>query len=163
MTVDTHQSSSGDSNCLEAKGEGQYPLGSANSPVEEDRHQDSSNTRKRKRSPRRSVPNELESAKRIAISNNFEVSKFLQQYLGKLPQYICRLVAKAWIKTIHPKKQSMYPYAKGYGKPPSWWPPTTPVGVLGPLRGKVRHREPDHLQKDGWNPFLLDRLGTVPN
>lgn len=52
-----------------------------------------------------------------------------------LQQATCKLVVKAWIKVIEPKKQMKYPYNKGEELKPAWWP-----------QG-VRHREPDHLSK----------------
>ncbi|KAJ5364989.1 uncharacterized protein N7496_010702 [Penicillium cataractarum] len=64
-----------------------------------------------------------------------------------LQQTNCRVLAKAYIKVVEPRKQVNYPYngRKAIGgrtvqldpeqtKPP-WWPP------------QVRHREPDHLPK----------------
>lgn len=54
-----------------------------------------------------------------------------------LQQATCKLVVKAWIKVIEPKKQMKFPYNKGEDLKPSWWP------------AGVRHREPDHLSKLG--------------
>jgi hypothetical protein len=54
-----------------------------------------------------------------------------------LQQHTCKVVVKAWIKVMEPKKQTRYPYNKGNeGKPP-WWP------------SDLRHKEPDHLVKSG--------------
>lgn len=77
----------------------------------------------------------------------------LRRYYGKvfqnLQQANCRIIAKAYIRLVEPRKQLQYPYngRKSVGgktqqynseetKPP-WWP-------LG-----VTHREPDHLPKSG--------------
>jgi hypothetical protein len=57
--------------------------------------------------------------------------------LDMLQQQTCKIVVKAWIKVIEPKKQTKYPYNKGEAGRPGWWP-----------QG-VRHREPDHLMKPG--------------
>ncbi|ORY27182.1 hypothetical protein BCR39DRAFT_469578 [Naematelia encephala] len=52
-----------------------------------------------------------------------------------LQQATCKLVVKAWIKVIEPKKQMKFPYNRGEELRPTWWPEG------------VRHREPDHLSK----------------
>lgn len=54
-----------------------------------------------------------------------------------LQQATCKLVVKNWIKVIEPKKQMKFPYNKGEDLKPQWWPEG------------VRHREPDHLSKQG--------------
>lgn len=79
----------------------------------------------------------------------------LEQYytisLRHFQQVNCRVVAKAFIKFIEPRKQVRHPYNGGRPKPgappgtkgdpektkPEWWP----AGVV--------HREPDHLKKEG--------------
>lgn len=60
-----------------------------------------------------------------------------------LQQATCKLVVKAWIKVIEPKKQSKFPYNRGEDCRPDWWPE------------HIRHREPDHLQKPGEYNFKL--------
>lgn len=72
-----------------------------------------------------------------------------------IQQSLCRLVAKEWIKYIHPKKQSTHPYnGKVAGRSvngdsestkPPYWPKD------------VRHKEPDHISKDGEFPILQQR------
>lgn len=54
-----------------------------------------------------------------------------------IQQSTCKLVVKAWIKVIEPKKQVRFPYNKGEQGRPAWWPEG------------IRHREPDHLGKNG--------------
>jgi hypothetical protein len=66
-----------------------------------------------------------------------------------LQQTNCRILAKAYIKILEPRKQVNYPYngRKSVGgrkvqldpevTKPSWWP------------SRVRHHEPDHLPKVG--------------
>ena len=62
--------------------------------------------------------------------------------LQLLQQLACKMVAKAWIKKIQPKKQTTHPYCYGLKKAPPWWPP------------KVTHKEPDHIKKAGaWDAF----------
>lgn len=79
--------------------------------------------------------------------------RLLRQYYEKvfqnLQQTNCRVIAKAYIKLVEPRKQAQYPYngrrtvagrtqqfSPEETKPP-WWPPG------------VSHREPDHLPKAG--------------
>ena len=64
--------------------------------------------------------------------DNYYASRF-----AALQQATCKLVVKAWIKVIEPKKQMKFPYNKGEDLKPAWWPEG------------VRHREPDHLSKTG--------------
>jgi hypothetical protein len=71
----------------------------------------------------------------------------------KFQQTNCRVLAKAYIKILEPRKQVNYPYngRKSVGgitvqldpevTKPSWWP------------SRVRHREPDHLPKVGMSPI----------
>jgi hypothetical protein len=60
-----------------------------------------------------------------------------------LQQATCKLVVKNWIKVIEPKKQMKFPYNKGEDLKPQWWPEG------------VRHREPDHLSKQGTSRFTV--------
>ena len=64
--------------------------------------------------------------------DDYYISRF-----AALQQATCKLVVKAWIKVIEPKKQMKFPYNKGEELRPAWWPEG------------VRHREPDHLSKTG--------------
>jgi hypothetical protein len=79
------------------------------------------------------------------IKNLFYANRFKRMH--QLP---CKMIAKAWIKVIEPKKQAKFPYnggkkAKqlGHTKPngevtrPPWWPLNQP------------HKEPDHIRKTG--------------
>ncbi|KAJ5117564.1 hypothetical protein N7448_011196 [Penicillium atrosanguineum] len=77
--------------------------------------------------------------------------RLLRQYYEKvfqnLQQTNCRVLAKAWVKIVEPRKQVEFPYngRKVVGSKtiqfrpeetqPPWWPPG------------VTHREPDHLPK----------------
>jgi hypothetical protein len=66
-----------------------------------------------------------------------ELMTWYSSKFDSLQQQTCKVVVKAWIKVIEPKKQTRYPYNKGNeGKPP-WWPQD------------LRHKEPDHLVKFG--------------
>ena len=72
----------------------------------------------------------------VAIAPH-ELHQWYTTKFDALQQQTCKIVVKAWIKVMEPKKQTRFPYNKGEtGKPP-WWP-----------QG-VRHKEPDHLMKPG--------------
>ncbi|KAJ5524660.1 hypothetical protein N7494_011310 [Penicillium frequentans] len=89
-----------------------------------------------------------------------DVQKVMSYYEGALKhfqQLNCRMVAKAFIKFIEPRKQVRHPYNGGKPPPgsapgatgdpektkPEWWPP----GVM--------HKEPDHLRKEYRIELLL--------
>jgi len=79
----------------------------------------------------------------LRIGNDDGVAEFYATRFKNIQQTACKLIAKAWIKTLAPKKQSTHPYT---GREiPEWWP--KPWGSA-PCE-KVRHREPDHLKKYG--------------
>ena len=80
--------------------------------------------------------------KPLMIGNSEEVTTFLETRFRQLQQLCCKIVAKAWIKVIEPKKQTRYPYNRGEESKPDWWPID------------VRHKEPDHLMKPGI-PLIL--------
>lgn len=63
-----------------------------------------------------------------------------------LSQSVCKTVAKEWIKVAEPKKQALYPYKFFNSSKPPWWP------------GRVKHIEPDHLDKDGRIDVLISIL-----
>ena len=75
--------------------------------------------------------------KPLTISNQQDVTIFLETRFRQLQQLCCKIVAKAWIKVIEPKKQTRFPYNRGEESKPDWWP------------DDVRHKEPDHLMKPG--------------
>jgi hypothetical protein len=59
-----------------------------------------------------------------------------------MQQSSCKVMAKAFVKLVEPKKQSNHPYTKGNLKAPPWWPNTEGAN-------SVTHKEPDHLKKPG--------------
>ncbi|CCH45725.1 hypothetical protein BN7_5311 [Wickerhamomyces ciferrii] len=71
----------------------------------------------------------------LHLSSETELHNHLRTCFRELQQLSCKAIAKAWIKTIEPKKQTRYPYNKGESTKPPWWP------------SKIRHCEPDHLIK----------------
>lgn len=78
----------------------------------------------------------------IAIGDDAARDEVYRQCLKDIQQNGCKVIGKAWVKLLEPKKQSTYPYTKGAQKRPPWWPAMT-----GP--NKIRHKEPDHLHKRG--------------
>lgn len=89
--------------------------------------------------------------KQLRIGDKDEVKKFYEQRFRNCQQTACKLIAKAWVKAVEPKKQSNHPYTGSDEKAPEWWPKP-----WGPTRDeKVRHKEPDHLYKKGTLRLLL--------
>jgi hypothetical protein len=83
--------------------------------------------------------------RRIQIQNSDELWKFYDERFKNCQQSACKLIAKAWIKAVEPKKQSTHPYTGSDEKAPGWWP--KPWG--NEKEHRVRHKEPDHLYKRG--------------
>lgn len=81
----------------------------------------------------------------LRIGDSQAVYRYYEEQFKQLQQTACKLMAKAWVKVIEPKKQSTYPYTGNEQKAPPWWP--KPWGDLKDDR--VRHKEPDHLYKKG--------------
>jgi hypothetical protein len=82
----------------------------------------------------------------LVISDHDAVTTFYMTRLRQMQQLMCKVVAKAWIKVIEPKKQSNFPYNRGDESKPAWWPQD------------VRHKEPDHLMKPERLTLLLTML-----
>ncbi|KAF7852433.1 hypothetical protein EAF04_010973 [Stromatinia cepivora] len=76
----------------------------------------------------------------LRIGDEEEVTKFYSCRFKDMQQASCKLMGKAFVKLVEPRKQTHYPYTKGAAKAPPWWPVTS--GEL-----LVRHKEPDHLLK----------------
>lgn len=85
----------------------------------------------------------------ISIRDNDFLRRYYERVFQNLQQTNCRVLAKAYVKLVEPRKQLIYPYNgrkivaggtqqldPGETKPP-WWP------------SGVSHREPDHLLKAG--------------
>lgn len=93
----------------------------------------------------------------IRVGDSNKLMNYYEGALKHFQQLNCRMVAKAFIKFIEPRKQVRHPY--NGGKPPAgsapgttgdpektkpeWWPP----GVM--------HKEPDHLRKEYRIELLL--------
>jgi hypothetical protein len=88
--------------------------------------------------------------KGIKLDNEVDLWNFYGQRFKNCQQTACKMMAKAWIKAVEPKKQSNHPYTGSDEKAPDWWP--------RPQQGeKVRHKEPDHLFKRGTMACILTR------
>ena len=76
---------------------------------------------------------------RLLIGDEAEVERFYVASFKDMRQSSCKVISKAFVKFVEPKKQS---HTKGDTSAPPWWPDT---------RGDqpVRHKEPDHLLKPG--------------
>lgn len=113
---------------------------------------------------------------RFPIEDRKQVVMTLGRRLDQMQQLACKVILKAWIRAIEPKKQSNFPYVgsdkkkkqeaekngmKKRAKPkngpdsPPWWPSAHEDwwGLLShpacASLDEVRHKEPDHLRKEG--------------
>ncbi|KOS18982.1 Uncharacterized protein ESCO_001154 [Escovopsis weberi] len=85
----------------------------------------------------------ISSRRPIKIGESAAIWNFYEQRFKNCQQTACKLIAKAWVKAVEPKKQSTHPYTGSDEKAPDWWPK-----AWGPTKeDKVRHKEPDHLYK----------------
>ena len=96
----------------------------------------------------------------LRIGDSQKVMAYYEGALKHFQQLNCRMVAKAFIKFIEPRKQVRHPYNGGKPPPgsapgttgdpektkPEWWPP----GVM--------HKEPDHLRKECMVCLLCSNL-----
>ncbi|ESZ92987.1 hypothetical protein SBOR_6653 [Sclerotinia borealis F-4128] len=87
----------------------------------------------------------------LRIGDEDEVEKFYTCRFIDMQQFSCKIMGKAFVKLIEPKKQTHYPYTKGPEKSPPWWPST--FGKFS-----VPHKEPDHLRKPGLNIQMLEEF-----
>ncbi|KAH7119258.1 hypothetical protein EDB81DRAFT_914827 [Dactylonectria macrodidyma] len=58
----------------------------------------------------------------IQIGIKKDVGDFYDLRLKSCQQSACKVLAKAWIKAVAPKKQSTHPYTGSDEKAPDWWP-----------------------------------------
>jgi hypothetical protein len=84
----------------------------------------------------------------IKIGDDEAVYAFYDQRFRSCQQAACKIIAKAWVKAVEPKKQSTHPYTRGDETRPDWWPKTFSK-VRSDVVEELRHKEPDHLGKDG--------------
>ncbi|KXH45987.1 hypothetical protein CNYM01_03953 [Colletotrichum nymphaeae SA-01] len=83
------------------------------------------------------------SKKTLKVGDEKDLWNLYEQRFKNCQQTACKLIAKAWVKVVEPKKQTNHPYTGQDEKAPDWWPKP-----WGPTKEeKVRHKEPDHLYK----------------
>lgn len=92
----------------------------------------------------------IENPIQLNCKNEDNVRSHLRRCLVELQQVPCKVIAKAWIKTIEPKKQTSHPYKLAEASKPPWWPRT------------VRHVEPDHLLKGERLDLMIHILMDPP-
>ncbi|OBT62454.1 hypothetical protein VE03_08600 [Pseudogymnoascus sp. 23342-1-I1] len=90
----------------------------------------------------------------ITIGDDTARDEFYHRCLKNIQQNGCKIIRKAWVKVLEPKKQSTYLYTKGVQKSPPWWPTVT-----GP--NKIRHKELDHLNKRERIILLMHIMGLI--
>ena len=103
------------------------------------------------------TPVPVQKTQQLMIGDAAEVEKFYFVRFRDMQQSACKVMGKAFVKLVEPKKQTHHPYTKGDVKAPPWWPNTTG-------ENSVRHKEPDHLLKPGTHFALLfssQRLTSV--
>lgn len=94
----------------------------------------------------------------ISIRDKDFLHRYYEKVFQNLQQTNCRVLAKAYVKLVEPRKQVNYPYngrkivagrtqqlEPDETKPP-WWP------------SGVSHREPDHLPKAGKKEHHLSKF-----
>ncbi|KUJ07360.1 uncharacterized protein LY89DRAFT_742991 [Mollisia scopiformis] len=96
----------------------------------------------------------LENAQQLMIGDSGEVEKFYHKRFQDMQQSSCKVIGKAFVKLMEPKKQTHHPYTKGNDRAPPWWPSTTGDN-------KVRHIEPDHILKPERIRLLVHILRMV--
>ncbi|KAI2637306.1 hypothetical protein GGS21DRAFT_510977 [Xylaria nigripes] len=95
----------------------------------------------------------IQARKGIRVGDSDAIYAFYDQRLKCCQQTACKIIAKAWVKAVAPKKQSTNPYTRGDQTRPDWWPKTyCKFGT--DVRLELRHKEPDHLGKEE-RVFLL--------
>ncbi|CZR65254.1 uncharacterized protein PAC_15154 [Phialocephala subalpina] len=98
------------------------------------------------------VPVPVNKTRRLMIGDAAEVEEFYRTRFNDMHQLSCRIMGKAFVKLVEPKKQTSYPYTRG--KAPPWWPNTTGDNI-------VRHKQPDHLLKSERIRLLIHILRMV--
>ena len=92
----------------------------------------------------------------LHIASQDEVVHFLKMRFTQIQQLATKVIAKAWIKAICPKKQANFPYvdsnpradpSQKRRRPRHDGPPRIPL--FWPDVELCRHKEPDHTRKTG--------------
>ena len=101
----------------------------------------------------------------VSIGDTRRLEDFYSHMFRQMKQVPCKIVAKAWVKVVEPRKQTKHPYngskkGKIYKKEmesegyvdinsgdvckPEWWP-----------KEGCRHKEPDHIYRDGMYSAMI--------
>jgi hypothetical protein len=91
----------------------------------------------------------------LEIGDSARVEEFYLNRFKDMQQTACKIMGKAFVKLVEPRKQTHHPYTRGDESAPPWWPANKELGEF-----YVRHKEPDHLYKKGTrviSPGLLFR------
>ncbi|KAK4204423.1 hypothetical protein QBC40DRAFT_250125 [Triangularia verruculosa] len=96
----------------------------------------------------------------IMVGDADAVWAFYERRFRFCHQIMCRIIAKAFVKLVEPKKQTNHPYTKGRDAAPRWWPTS-----FGPDKKPLIHKEPDHIKREERIHLLTHilRLLTEPN
>lgn len=68
----------------------------------------------------------------LRIGDTEAVESFYYGAFKQFQQVNCRVLATEWVDIIEPRKQVKYPYKRGRGPRPPWWPQD------------IQYREPAH-------------------
>ncbi|KAJ9494717.1 hypothetical protein LTR99_001780 [Exophiala xenobiotica] len=98
-------------------------------------------------------------ALQIRVDDRDNLERWFKEAFVAMQQVACRIIAKVWIKRIHPRKQSTHPYNGGVPRseskdPERTRPPYWPLNVI--------HREPDHIGRDDRTSLLVHLLMSTP-
>ncbi|KAI6246607.1 hypothetical protein HI914_05566 [Erysiphe necator] len=93
-------------------------------------------------------------SQKLTIGNEADVDRFYYIRFKDMQQSSCKVMGKAFVKLVEPRKQTHHPYTGGNEKAPSWWPPTKGDNA-------VRHKEPDHLLKPERISLLVHILKMI--
>ncbi|KAK6002477.1 hypothetical protein QM012_001227 [Aureobasidium pullulans] len=101
----------------------------------------------------------------LHIANEDEVVHFLKMRFTQIQQLATKVIAKAWIKAICPKKQANFPYVDSNPRPDQNQKRRRPrhegaprVPLFWPDVELCRHKEPDHTRKTERTYLLVHLL-----
>ncbi|KAM3074784.1 hypothetical protein ACMFMG_008200 [Clarireedia jacksonii] len=129
--------------------------------ISDESDDDSTDMKKSKRNHRHydssediAIPIQEKKTQALVIGDSDEVTKLYHLRFKDMQQAACKIMGKAFVKLVEPRKQTHYPYTKGAEKAPPWWPLTTGENL-------VRHKEPDHLLKPERISLLVHILKMI--
>ena len=108
-----------------------------------------------------------------------QLDEFYWRSFRSINQSACKRILKAWIRKCHPKKQNDFPYNGstskrkqkksdriygylGHYSKPDYWPSDNGwrKSKYQQYQGGVRHREPDHIGKEGLHTYKLSSFSA---